>query len=170
MTDRPKVGRLFAIPDRTAGLEHLLNPVPSPQTPATTPATTEARVAPNSALPSTRIVSIQLETDVRTRLRDFANRTGQTFGAITLRAIEAQADDLVSQWSRPTAPVGHPGLFPDAPAPRRRDRVSSQVQLRISPAATAIMDDLVARWDAPSRTALVNEALQRYLPTTAGAP
>jgi len=60
-------------------------------------------------------------------------------------------------------------LFPDAPEPRHRDQATTQTQLRISPAAADVLDELdeldelVGRWQAPSRSALINEALRRYL-------
>ena len=86
-----------------------------------------------------------------------------------MRAIEAHAGDLSGQWTRPSS-TGTPGwLFPDAPEPRHRDQATTQTQLRISPAAADVLDELdeldelVGRWQAPSRSALINEALRRYL-------
>lgn len=121
--------------------------------------------------PETRIVSVALDASVLTDLRTFAARTEQTHGAVTLRAIEAHAEDLARHWSRPepaNPAVGR--LFAGSPAVRRRTEPVVQTQIRLVAADTDTLDRLVQDWAAPSRSALVNEALSRYVRPTKEAP
>jgi len=167
-------------PDRAAGLWGLLPNRPAtgaeertrdapPPTPPAVPRTTirPPRRAParsaareDIAEPDTRIVSVQLDVAILERLRDASARTTLTHGAIALRAVEEHADALSSHWTRPAASGG---LFPHTPGRRRGDQATTQAQLRISPAAADVLDDLTGRWRATSRSALVNEALRRHL-------
>lgn len=180
MSDRPKLGTTFAPPDRSAGLGGLLTnrpPVaareggevaslpaaaPAPRTPARTPRRGPALAPPrkDDAEPATRVVSVQIDVAVLERLRAAAARTTLTHGAIALRAVDEHATALSEHWTR-AAPSG--GLFPDSPGRRHRTQASTQTQLRISPAAAKVLDDLTRQWKATSRSALVNEALRRYL-------
>lgn len=194
MSDRPKLGAAFAAPDRSAGLTDLLpstavetlggtpaaptdaGSAPTADAPPTAPsgnrptASNRARdgaPAPDTAMGAgTRIVSVQLDASVLTRLREQAARTRLSYGALTLRAIDAHAADLAGHWTRDNDPAAATSLFADAPTPRGRHELTQQAQLRISPAAIATITELVTRWGAPNRTALINEALRRYLNTT----
>lgn len=181
MSDRPKLGTTFAPPDRAAGLGGLLpsprttgsreteDDTPAPSAPATptTPARNSRRAAArpptggkDTTEADTKVVSVQIDVAVLERLRDAAARSTLTHGAIALGAVDEHATALSEHWTRP-APSG--GLFPDTPGRRHRDQATTQTQLRISRAATAVLDDLTERWRAPSRSALVNEALRRQL-------
>ena len=180
MSDRPKLGTTFAPPDRTAGLGGLLTnrppvdvneggdviPLPAatvePRIPVRTPrrAPAPTTTPKGDVEPDTRVVSVQIDVAVLERLRATAARTTLTHGAIALRAVDEHATALSEHWAQ-TAPSG--GLFPDTPGRRHRAQATTQTQLRISPAAAAVLDDLTRQWRAPSRSALVNEALRRYL-------
>lgn len=187
MSDRPKVGAAFAAPapDRVSGLGDLLSrgeataaptPVPAAAAPPEAPADTVEAVRPGPAQRArpaarqtkaaagsgTRIVSVLIDVAARERLRDVAARSGRTHGAVALDAIEAHADELVAFWGTETG-SGARKLFPAAPRAHRRTQAGTPTQLRMTPAAADVLDDLVARWGAPSRSALVNEALRRYL-------
>lgn len=119
---------------------------------------------PSGAKPETRIVSVALDASVLTDLRTFAARTEQTHGAVTLRAIEAHAEHLARHWSRPEPADPAAGrLFAGSPAVRRRTEPVVQTQLRFVAADTDTLDRLVQDWAAPSRSAVVNEALSRYV-------
>jgi len=193
-SDRPKLGDLFTSPTstRTAELFGILEQAPS--IPATTAApaldppaqpepartgqarrggrrTAEART--RRSTPSTgdqtaglgnQVVPVVLDASVLAELRSFASRTEQTHGAVALRAIEANADELATHWKhhRPTIiPAGR--LFGTTATAHRRAEPGVQTQLRISSADAATLDNLVTDWAAPSRSALVNEALRRYI-------
>ena len=135
----------------------------------TAPARTKSISAVDAGL-ETRVVPVVVDVSILTDLRSFAVRTEQTHGAVTLRAIEANADDLSKHWMGETAAPslrsapGQQRLFGNrTTAHRRRAEPGVQTQLRISAADADTLDRLVGMWSAPSRSALVNEALRRYV-------
>ncbi|ORW07193.1 hypothetical protein [Mycobacterium kyorinense] len=94
--------------------------------------------------------------------------TARTYAQVVLDAIEAHQDQLAAHWRREGAVPAGDGLFsrrPAAPARRRRHpEPPARVPLTGLNAADAhVLDDLVIRWDAPSRSALVEQALKLYL-------
>lgn len=192
MTDRPKLGAMFTAPatERPAALVGLLtadpepprhrNPEPVTEREAEQPTSsdrhtgkprgnkgraTSAQNADASRQPPislrNKIVPVVLDASVLTELRAFANRTEQTQGSVALRAIEAHAEDLQQHWRAPQAPAT--GLFGIAAQVHRRAEPGVQTQLRISPQDAATLDCIASEWGAPSRSALVNEALRRYV-------
>ena len=125
------------------------------------PSTTRAgavKVAPGGS----RIVSVQLDITTRERLRDFAARQHLTHGGVTIDAIEAHAGELATHWTAEKENQGT-GLFPSTARHRVRTQVSAPTQLRMTLDVAQVLDNLVTQWSAPSRSALVNEALRRYL-------
>lgn len=200
MSDRPKLGAVFAAPatERPAALAGLLaaDPQPSPSRHLEPSQSTKAepvvprdaerptdpdrntgksrgsRSRPTSA-PSpdasghpptslrNKIVPVVLDASVLTELRAFASRTEQTQGAVALRAIEAHAEELQEYWRTPQAPST--GLFAITEQVHRRAEPGVQTQLRISPKDAVTLDNVASAWGAPSRSALVNEALRRYV-------
>lgn len=133
-----------------------------PRTRRTTPATADHAVAGVG----NQVVPVVLDASVLAELRSFASRTEQTHGAVALRAIEAHANELAKHWTqhRPTVQPGR--LFGTTTTAHRRTEPGVQTQLRISSADAATLDNLVTDWAAPSRSALVNEALRRYVFTS----
>lgn len=122
---------------------------------------------PSAAAPTevgNKVVPVVLDASVHSELRTFAARTEQTLGGVALRAIEAHADDLQIHWA--TAHAGAAGRLFDTSTQQRRRRRSEpgvQTQLRISVRDATTLDLLAGEWGAPSRSALVNEALRRYV-------
>jgi hypothetical protein len=96
--------------------------------------------------------------------------TARTFAQVVLDAIEASQDKLETFWKVPVpASASGGGLFsrtPATPARRRRHpEPPARVPLTgISPANAELLDDLVEQWGAPSRSALVEQALRFYEP------
>lgn len=91
----------------------------------------------------------------------------RTMGAIVLDAIEANAARLATTWAhQQAAAVGEGQLFerPSSNAvPRRRRHVTAPrtvVLSGVTPANARRLDDLVAAWDAGTRSALVEQALR----------
>ncbi|AFM20223.1 hypothetical protein Mycch_5559 (plasmid) [Mycolicibacterium chubuense NBB4] len=91
----------------------------------------------------------------------------RTMGAIVLDAIEAHAARLATTWTnQQPAAVGEGQLFerPSSNAvPRRRRHVTAPrtvVLSGVTPANARRLDDLVAAWDAGTRSALVEQALR----------
>lgn len=187
--DRPKVGDVFRAPDHVGGLAGLLSPVSPAQDGATeapvqgdadtsrdaaagesaaharTRSKASARPSRAAALVTEiRIVPVVLDVSVISDLRAFAVRTELTQGVVTLRAIEANASELRKHWSqRQVAAPASGRLFGNTRTVHRRTEPGVQTQLRMAAADAVTLDRLVADWSAPSRSALVNEALRRYV-------
>jgi len=86
---------------------------------------------------------------------------------VALRALEANADDLAGHWATESETIpSSGGLFGHTRSPRRRTEPGVQTQLRIAAIDALTLDQLVEDWAAPSRSALVNEALRRYVRPT----
>ena len=129
-----------------------------PRTRRTTPATADQATGLGN-----QVVPVVLDASVLAELRSFASRTEQTHGAVALRAIEAHAEDLATHWTQ-YRPAVQPGrLFGTTATTHRRAEPGVQTQLRISSTDASTLDNLVTEWAAPSRSALVNEALRRYV-------
>lgn len=107
-------------------------------------------------------MSVALDTDVREALRTFAARTQLTQPTVTLRAVQAHARELEGHWRQAIEPE-QGALFEGAAAPPRVGPARSTAQMKLSDADVDTLADLVERWGAPSRSALLNEALRRYL-------
>jgi hypothetical protein len=86
---------------------------------------------------------------------------------VTLRAIEAHADELAKHWSHPEPTKTFGRLFGNTRTVHRRTEPGVQTQVRLAAADAITLDQLVTDWSAPSRSALVNEALRRYVRTSA---
>ncbi len=129
------------------------------------PALRPSEISPDQAAASeTRIVPVVLDVSILSDLRAFAVRTELTQGMVTLRAIEANAEELAKQWSQRQAAAQIPGrLFSNTRTVHRRTEPGVQTQVRMAAADAITLDKLVTDWSAPSRSALVNEALRRYV-------
>lgn len=125
---------------------------------STTPTTSKGAA---SAEDIHRVVPVVLDADVLEQLRAESRRTGQTHGLITLEAIEDHVDALATHWRASEPGAGsRVGLFGRTQQQHRREAPGSQSQLRLASGDADVLDDLVSRWRAPSRSALVNRALQ----------
>jgi hypothetical protein len=102
---------------------------------------------------------VVLDAPVLTRLREEGRHSGLTHGLIALGAIENHADELQARWSSGEARPRGGSLFGRTQPQHRRSEPGVQTQLRLAAGDADVLDDLVARWSAPSRSALVNEAL-----------
>lgn len=137
-------------------------PRPGPATaqPAETPA---AAQQPANSEKSPKVqVSVLLDMDVLVGLRAFAKRTSTTLGAVVLQAIETNVNVLSTRWCQPEpGPAGR--LFTSTLTVQRRSSPGTSAAFRIEQNDVAVIDRLVAEWSAPSRSALVNEALSVHL-------
>lgn len=115
------------------------------------------------ALAAKKVVPVVLDASILAELRTFAARMEHTQGTIALRAIEAHAKELATHWTTPESGTQPGRLFGTTSAVRRRVEPGVQTQLRITETDAATLDRLVGDWNAPSRSALVNEALRRYV-------
>ena len=120
--------------------------------------------APKARASTVKTVPANIDMTVHQDLRRFALRTELSFATIALRAIEAHAQELAQLWQAPPVRTGLFASVQERPGNRRAEP-AAQVQLRMQAADAAVLDGLVADWAAPSRSALVNEALKLYLPS-----
>ncbi|MDL5160461.1 hypothetical protein [Actinomycetospora termitidis] len=105
------------------------------------------------------MVPVVLDAGVLEQLRLQSRHTGQTHGLIALAAIENHLDALSTEWSTPSASFSRSSLFGRTQPQHRRTEPGVQTQLRLAAGDADVLDELVDRWSAPSRSALVNRAL-----------
>lgn len=106
-----------------------------------------------------RVVPVVLDAPVLASLREAGRQSGLTHGLIALGAIENHADELGARWSSGATRARGGSLFGRTQPQHRRSEPGVQTQLRVAAGDADVLDDLVARWSAPSRSALVNDAL-----------
>lgn len=111
-----------------------------------------------------RLVPVNLDVSVHTNLREYSTRVDRPFAIVVLDAIESTADELERKW-RGDVPAGAGRLFVGRTTSlrRRRREPAQQVLLRMDQRDADTLDELVTEWEAPSRSALVTEALRGYL-------
>jgi hypothetical protein len=128
---------------------------------ATTPPAATTGASSQSAI---KMVPVNIDASVHTQLRQFAARTELPFSVIVLRAIEADAAELAVNWKTSPLPKGG-GMFQmvDHRTRNRRTEPFAQIQLRLTATDAEVLEGLINDWGAPSRSALVNEALRRYV-------
>ena len=110
------------------------------------------------------MVPVNIDVSVHNQLRQFAARVELPFSVIVLRAIEADAEELAVTWkSTPTPKNGGMFQMVDHRTRNRRTEPFAQIQLRLTADDADVLEGLIRDWGAPSRSALVNEALRRYV-------
>lgn len=132
--------------------------------------TVTAAGAPKRVRPPEVLLSSEVYDELyRVQIAEKKTRRGlaRTMGAIVLDAIEAHAARLATTWTnQQPASVGEGQLFerPSSNAvPRRRRHVTAPrtvVLSGVTPANARRLDDLVATWEAGTRSALVEQALR----------
>jgi len=112
----------------------------------------------------TKLVPVNIDASVHNQLRQFAARVELPFSVVVLRAIEAEAAELAVAWkTSPTPRSGGMFQMVDHRTRNRRTEPFAQIQLRLTTADADVLESLIRDWGAPSRSALVNEALRRYV-------
>jgi hypothetical protein len=136
----------------------------------------DATVRPKRRRATTSVPTAEVAPNIHRALSILTNEekaadpiTARTFAQVVLDAIEANQDKLKTFWKAPTPETSGGGLFsrlPAAPARRRRHpQPPARVPLTgMHPTDAAMLDSLVEQWGAPSRSALVEQALRLYEP------
>ncbi len=122
-------------------------------------APTTAADGPASPEDVPRVVPVVLDAPILEGLREESRRSGRTHGLIALGAIENHVEVLENRWSTESSSSPRGGLFGRTQPQHRRSEPGVQTQLRLAVGDADVLEDLVATWSAPSRSALVNEAL-----------
>jgi hypothetical protein len=107
-------------------------------------------------------IVVYLSLSVRERLRTSAGDL--TFTEVALAALDSSYSTLSARFSEPVPPTG--SMFAGRGRPRTRRNREARVQVSLRPLRDdiAVMDRLVAEVNAPSRSALIDAALDEYLP------
>ncbi len=126
---------------------------------------TPSRIAPPEvALPQALYVALRsLTLDER----NSNPATARSYGQVVLDAVEKHADELQDHWVG-VASRASSGLFKRAEAGRPTRRRHQEPRARVPLAGVinadaSLLDQLAIDWGAGSRSALVEEALRRYL-------
>jgi hypothetical protein len=183
------LGSAFAGSSRSDGLGGRLTPLrtappipatpienntkPKPTSPAS-PATSErarrstkepARAEPapdtTTAGGATKTIVVYLGLSVRDRLRSGAG--DRTFTEVVLAALDSSHGKLRDRFCDPAPPAG--SMFSGRGLPRTRRNREARVQVSLRPLRDdiAVIDRLVSEVNAPSRSALIDAALDEYL-------
>jgi hypothetical protein len=188
----PSTSTRRRVGERTLSLALAPAPAPAPSEPAgastksdqvASSGSRKAKRAPAESAPATDLVSepaedpstikmvpANIDLSIHADLRQFATRNELSFATVVLRAIEANAETLSTMWTTPRAST-KTGLF-GATAQRsgnRRAEPAVQIQLRIPLSDAQVLNDLVDAWQAPSRGAMITEALRLFVPTATPA-
>ena len=107
-------------------------------------------------------IVVYLSLSVRERLRSSAGDL--TFTEVALAALDSSYGKLSKRFSESAPPQG--SMFAGRGRPRHRRNSEARVQVSLRPLRDdiAVIDRLVAEVNAPSRSALIDAALDEYLP------
>ncbi len=123
-------------------------------------------VSPPTAEVAPEVLKALQKLTSREKMRDPI--TARTYAAVVLDAIDANQDKLSVFWTQPVASRPGGGLFSRQAPPMRRRRhaePTGRVPLTgLTPDDAATLDNLITQWKAPSRSALVEQALRLYEP------
>jgi hypothetical protein len=116
--------------------------------------------APASGASQTIVVYLSLS--VRERLR--ASAGDSTFTEVVLAALDSSYGKISERFSDPVPPTG--SMFAGRGRPRTRRNREARVQVSLRPLRDdlAVIDRLVVEVNAPSRSALIDAALDEYMP------
>lgn len=111
---------------------------------------------------ASQTIVVYLGLSVRERLRSAAGDL--TFTEVVLTALDSSYGRLSKRFSEPDPPTG--SMFAGRGRPRTRRNREARVQVSLRPLRDdiAVIDRLVAELNAPSRSALIDAALDEYLP------
>ncbi len=111
---------------------------------------------------ASQTIVVYLGLSVRERLRSGAG--DRTFTEVVLAALDSSYGKLNERFSEPAPPAG--SMFAGRGRPRTRRNREARVQVSLRPLRDdiAVIDRLVAEVNAPSRSALIDAALDEYLP------
>jgi len=128
----------------------------------TTHKSATAADADASASGASQTIVVYLGLSVRERLRSGAG--DRTFTEVVLTALDSSYGKLNERFSEPAPPAG--SMFAGRGRPRTRRNREARVQVSLRPLRDdiAVLDRLVAEVNAPSRSALIDAALDEYLP------
>jgi hypothetical protein len=111
---------------------------------------------------TSQTIVVYLGLTVRERLR--AGSADRTYTEVVLTALDSCYDKLNERFSEPAPPAG--SMFTGRSRPRTRRNREARVQVSLRPLRDdlAVIDRLVTEVNAPSRSALIDVALDEYLP------
>jgi len=120
----------------------------------------ESKTTPSAAAMQTIVVYVS--ASIRERLRNSAGE--RTFTAVVLAALDSTYGTLKERFAEPDAPTNSFFAGRGPSQPRRHSEPHVQVSLRPVRGDLNVIDHLVKEINAPNRSALINGALDEYLP------
>jgi hypothetical protein len=159
-----------AAPARLVDLAKPQSPSPTQATPV--PNSQKAESATRKPAPAahpdatvggaSQTIVVYLGLSVRERLRSGAG--DRTFTEVVLAALDSSYGRLNERFSEPAPPAG--SMFAGRGRPRARRNREARVQVSLRPLRDdiVVIDRLVAEVNAPSRSALIDAALDESLP------
>jgi len=107
-------------------------------------------------------IVVYVSASIRERLRNSAGE--RTFTAVVLAALDSTYGKLKERFAEPDAPTNSFFAGRGPSQPRRHSEPHVQVSLRPVRGDLNVIDHLVTEINAPNRSALINGALDEYLP------
>lgn len=157
-----------AIPVPTEDVPPDVMPEPKPVKIATVraakPATATAlpKPRPDEATGGMQTIVVYISASIRERLRNGAGE--HTFTEVVLMALDATHSSLQTKFGESASTTKSMFAGRGRPTSRRHSEPHVQVSLRPLRDDLAVIDQLTEGLNAPSRSAMINAALDEYLP------
>ncbi|PTT68491.1 hypothetical protein DBR22_06295 [Arthrobacter sp. HMWF013] len=113
-----------------------------------------------------RNVGVYLPPALLVQVKDAVYQERTTYADLLIDAFEAVDDNQIAKEFTPETTLTSSGM--PRRAPRKRGEAGIQIQLRLDGLQVAWLDEKVAEFDAPSRSALVSTVLKLHI--HAGSP
>lgn len=144
---------------------------PKPSSVQTTKATARQRPAPKKATTAAkaselvpgalRNVGVYLPPVLLAKVKDAVYQERTTYADLLIDAFEAVDDEQIAKEFTPVTTLTNSGM--PRRAPRKRGEAGIQIQLRLDGVQVAWLDEKVAEFDAPSRSALVSTVFKLHI-------
>jgi hypothetical protein len=108
-----------------------------------------------------RNVGVYLPPVLLAHVKDAVYQERTTYADLLIDAFEAVDDNQIAKEFTPDTTLTSSGM--PRRAPRKRGEAGIQIQLRLDGLQVAWLDEKVAEFDAPSRSALVSAAFKLYI-------
>ncbi|MGG6382462.1 hypothetical protein [Paenarthrobacter sp. NEAU-H11] len=108
-----------------------------------------------------RNVGVYLPPALLARVKDAVYQERTTYADLLIDAFEAVDDNQIANEFTPETTLTSSGM--PRRAPRKRGEAGIQIQLRLDGLQVAWLDEKVAEFDAPSRSALVSAVLKLHI-------
>ena len=164
-TEQPRAAKQAPVEEAREQEEPAPTSVKAPK--ATTRQQTASKKASNATKASElvpgalRNVGVYLPPALLTQVKDAVYQERTTYADLLIDAFEAVDDNQITKEFTPETTLTSSGM--PRRAPRKRGEAGIQIQLRLDGLQVAWLDEKVAEFDAPSRSALVSAVLKLHI-------